>query len=59
MRLMALMLVIFGVVVWVPALVAHPEAHGNWSEFALNFLIAGATWVVADAMTGCGERIRA
>jgi hypothetical protein len=52
MRLMAAMLVIFGVLVWVPALVAHPQAHGNWSEFALNFLIAGATWMVADASTG-------
>jgi hypothetical protein len=59
MRLMAAMLVIFGVVVWVPALVAAPHSHGNWSEFALNFLIAGATWMVADAMTGRGERIRA
>jgi hypothetical protein len=50
MRLMAAMLVIFGVVVWVPALVATPQSHGNWSEFALNFLIAGATWMVADAL---------
>jgi len=52
MRLMALMLVVFGVLVWIPALVAHPQAHGNWSEFALNFLIAGATWMVADAQSG-------
>jgi hypothetical protein len=52
MRLMAVMLVIFGVLVWIPLLVAHPEAHGNWSEFALNFLIAGATWMVADAQSG-------
>jgi hypothetical protein len=51
MRLMAAMLTIFGVLVWIPLLVAHPEAHGNWSEFALNFLIAGATWMVADATT--------
>jgi hypothetical protein len=50
MRLMAAMLAIFGVVVWIPALVAAPQSHGNWSEFALNFLIAGATWMVADAL---------
>lgn len=49
MRLMALMLVIFGVLVWIPMLVAHPESHGNWSEFALNFLIAGAAAIVADS----------
>jgi hypothetical protein len=52
MRLMALMLTIFGVAVWIPLLVAHPEAHGNWSEFALNFLITGAALMVADASSG-------
>jgi hypothetical protein len=49
MGLMAAMLVIFGVLVWIPLLLAHPETHGNWSEFALTFLIAGATWMVADS----------
>jgi uncharacterized membrane protein YphA (DoxX/SURF4 family) len=49
MRLMTLMLALFGVFVWVPMLVAHPEAHGNWSEFALNFQITGAAWMVASA----------
>jgi hypothetical protein len=48
MRLMTLMIVLFGLLVWIPRLVAHPEAHGNWSEFALNFLIAGAAWIVAE-----------
>ena len=50
-RLMTLMLILFGVIVWIPLLVAHPEAHGNWSEFALTFLIAGASWMVADLRT--------
>ncbi len=45
--LMTAMLVIFGVLVWVPRLIAHPEMHLNWSEFALTFLIAGAAWMVA------------
>ena len=48
-RLMALMITLFGVLVWVPLVVAHPQVHGNWSEFALTFLIAGASWVVADS----------
>jgi hypothetical protein len=48
--LMTLMLALFGMLVWVPMLVAHPEAHFNWSEFALNFLITGAAWVVADCI---------
>lgn len=46
--LLALMLVLFGLLVWVPILISHPEKHFNWSEFALNFLIAGAAWLVAD-----------
>ncbi|HEY1977604.1 MAG TPA: hypothetical protein VGG89_13700 [Candidatus Baltobacteraceae bacterium] len=48
LRLMALMLALFGLLVWVPALVTHGELHGNWSEFALNFLITGAAWLVAE-----------
>jgi hypothetical protein len=47
-RLMTLMLALFGVVVWIPRLIARPEAHLNWSEFGLTFLITGATWMVAD-----------
>jgi uncharacterized membrane protein YphA (DoxX/SURF4 family) len=45
--LLTLMLALFGVLVWVPLLAAHPETHGNWSEFAINFLITGAVWMVA------------
>lgn len=47
-RLMTLMLVLFGILVWVPLLIAHPDAHQSWSEFALTLLIAGAAWAVAD-----------
>jgi len=47
-RLMTLMLALFGVLVWIPRLIAHPEAHLNWSEFGLTFLITGASWMVAD-----------
>jgi hypothetical protein len=47
-RLMTLMLALFGVLVWIPLLIAHPEAHLNWSEFSLTFLITGAVWTVAD-----------
>ena len=47
-RLLALMVALFGVLVWIPVLITHPEAHLNWSEFALTLLIAGAAWSVAD-----------
>jgi hypothetical protein len=48
LHLMTLMLALFGLLVWVPRLIAHPKAHGNWSEFALTFLITGAAWMVAE-----------
>ena len=51
-RLMALMLALFGVLVWIPRLIAHSEAHLNWSEFGLTVLIAGAAWMVADLSLG-------
>jgi hypothetical protein len=47
-RLMTLMLALFGLLVWIPRLIAHPEMHFNWSEFGLTFLITGAAWMVAD-----------
>lgn len=47
-RLMTFMLAFFGVLVWIPRLIAHPGAHLNWSEFALTLLITGAAWMVAD-----------
>ena len=48
MRLMMLMLALFGVMVWIPQLIAHPRAHFNWSECVLTFLVTGAAGVVAD-----------
>jgi len=48
LRLLVLMLGLFGILVWIPLLIAHPEAHINWSEFALTVLITGAAWTVAD-----------
>lgn len=49
MRLTGLMLVLFGFLVWIPHVAAHPSAHFNWSECALTFLVAGAAWVVAES----------
>ena len=49
LRLVTLMLALFGGLVWVPRLIAHPKAHFDWSECALTFLAAGAAWVVAGS----------
>lgn len=48
MRLMSVMLALFGLLVWVPMLIGNPQRHFNWSEFALNYLIAGAAWAVSE-----------
>jgi hypothetical protein len=47
-NLMTLMIVLFGLLVWIPHLGPQPAAHIAWSEFGLTFLIAGASWAVAD-----------
>jgi hypothetical protein len=49
-RLLTAMIVGFGLLVWVPLLVSHPHDHGNWSEIAENFAIAGAVWILADLL---------
>jgi len=54
-RLLTLMIVLFGLLVWVPAIAANPHRHGNWSEGVETFAIAGAAWILADLL---GERRR-
>jgi len=49
-RLLTMMLVIFGLLVWVPLLLSDPHNHTNWSENAETFAIAGAAWVLADLL---------
>ena len=49
-RLLTMMLVIFGVLVWVPLVVSNVHSHGNWSECAETFAIAGAAWIIADLL---------
>ena len=48
MRLMTLMLALFGVLIWIPQLIAHPEAHFDWSECVLTFLVTGSAWTAAE-----------
>ena len=49
-RLLTLMLVIFGLLVWLPLLISTPRSHSNWSETAETFAIAGAAWILADLL---------
>jgi hypothetical protein len=47
-RLLTMMLVSFGLLVWVPVLLSDPHNHTNWSETAETFAIAGTGWILAD-----------
>jgi hypothetical protein len=49
-RLLTMMLVIFGLLVWVPLLLSDPHNHTNWSENAETFAIAGTAWILADLL---------
>jgi uncharacterized membrane protein YphA (DoxX/SURF4 family) len=47
-RLLTLMFVLFGLLIWVPRLLGDPHQHINWGGNAQNFAIAAAAWIVAD-----------
>ena len=49
-RLLTIMIVSFGLLVWIPLLLSHPRSHTNWSEAAETFAIAGAAWILADLL---------
>jgi uncharacterized membrane protein YphA (DoxX/SURF4 family) len=47
-RLLTLMFLIFGALLWAPALFRAPDQHFVWTANAVNLSAAGAAWVVAD-----------
>lgn len=49
-RLLTVMVVGFGVIVWGPLILSDPHNHTNWSENAETFAIAGALWILADLL---------
>ena len=49
-RLLTVMLVSFGLLVWVPLLLSGPHDHTNWSETAETLAIAGTAWILADLL---------
>ncbi len=49
-RLLTTMIVIFGLLVWVPLLLSDHHSHTNWSEIVETFAIAGAAWILADLL---------
>jgi uncharacterized membrane protein YphA (DoxX/SURF4 family) len=51
-RLLTAMMLGFGVLVWVPMLLAKPDSHFIWAGNAITLALAGAAWVVADGLRG-------
>jgi len=49
-RLLTAMIVGFGILGWLPRLVELPHMHLMWSANSINLAMAGAAWVVADAI---------
>jgi uncharacterized membrane protein YphA (DoxX/SURF4 family) len=56
-RLLTVMFVLFGLLIWVPRLLADPHQHINWGGNAENFAITGAAWIVADFLSSNRSRI--
>ena len=49
-RLLTTMLVIFGLLVWIPIVVSDPHNQTNWGETVETVAIAGAAWILADLL---------
>jgi hypothetical protein len=47
-RLLTLMVVGFGLLIWLPAVVSDPHKLFNWAANAQNLAIAGASWIVTE-----------
>lgn len=50
-RLLTVMILLFGALIWAPKLAAAPHTHFFWSANAINFAMAAAAWVVSDALS--------
>jgi uncharacterized membrane protein YphA (DoxX/SURF4 family) len=57
-RLFALMMLLFGILVWIPILFADPHTRSNWVEGSETFATAGAAWILADFLAFALEHAR-
>lgn len=54
--LVAIMVSLFGLLVWLPTFFAHPKPawatplQNEWSELEVSLLLAAAAWIVADSL---------
>src|SRR6185312_4298734 len=49
-RLLSAMIAVFGLLVWLPAVIAQPHVHMMWSANCINLALLAAAWVIADSI---------
>ena len=47
-RLLTVMIICFGIFVWLPILISDPHQMFSWAGNAVNLAICGAAWIVSD-----------
>lgn len=47
-RLLTVMLIAFGLLIWIPTVASNPHKLFNWTEHNENLAIAGVAWIVTD-----------
>ncbi|HEY1655950.1 MAG TPA: hypothetical protein VGF86_12640 [Candidatus Tumulicola sp.] len=57
-RLLTAMILLFGLLIWLPTLLANPHSHFNWAESVENLAIAGAAWILADSLSASARTLR-
>jgi len=50
-QLLTVMLIGFGLLVWLPIVISHPHNLFNWTESAETLAIAGVAWIVTDFLS--------
>jgi uncharacterized membrane protein YphA (DoxX/SURF4 family) len=51
------MYLLFGLIVHLPRVIADPSAAGAWAENGVNLVLAGAAWVLVDALGKARRRV--
>ena len=50
-QLLTVMLVLFGLLVWLPPAFREPQKMSNWTEFASTLGMAASSWIVVDFLS--------
>ena len=50
-QLLTAMLILFGLLVWLPPAFSNPQKMSNWTEFASTLGMAASSWIVVDFLS--------